>query len=187
MLPILEKPEMLRQALPVSVQGYEKMGELGLVGEKTELIRGVIFEKMSKSPLHSGLIRKFIRALHAALDDRHFISSEQPLRLSDSCPEPDVAVIRGNEDEYLRQHPAFAQLVIEVAVSSETLDREKGAIYAEAGIPEYWLVLPDRQVIERFSAPVQGNYRDHFVAAAADLCRSVEFPCLQVRLGEWLA
>jgi len=40
MLTILDEPEMRRHALPLSVSGYEKMGELGLIEEKTELIRG---------------------------------------------------------------------------------------------------------------------------------------------------
>ena len=46
---------MLRHAIPLSVVAYERMGGLGLVDGKTELLRGVIFEKMSKSPLRSAL------------------------------------------------------------------------------------------------------------------------------------
>ena len=186
MLAILERPEMRRHALPVSVPGYEKMGELGLIDESTELLRGVIFEKMSKSPLHSGLTRRFIRAVAEAIDTRHFISSEQPLRLADSCPEPDLAVVEGAEEDFMTRHPGTARLVIEISLSTETLDREKAAIYAEAGIPEYWIVLPARNAIEVFTRPVDGIYSSQQIVAAETACVSSVFPRLTVRLTDWL-
>jgi len=190
MLTILDEPEMRRHALPLSVSGYEKMGELGLIEEKTELIRGVIFEKMSKSPLHSGLIRIFLRTIQAVLDGSlygdHFVSSEQPLRLSDSCPEPDLAIIGGREEDFLFRHPESARLVIEVCLSTEALDREKARIYSEAAVEEYWLVLPEKNRIERFSTPSPGGYGEHTIIPSTESCTSLIFPDLQIRLADWL-
>ena len=190
MLTILDEPEMRRHALPLSVSSYEKMGELGLIEEKTELIRGVIFEKMSKSPLHSGLVRTFLRAIQAILDhNQHgdlFVSPEQPLRLTDSCPEPDLAVICGREEDFMLRHPESARLVVEVCISTETLDREKANLYSEAGVEEYWLVLPEKHRIERFRAPEPGGYQDHVVIPANEICDSIVFPDLQIRLADWL-
>ena len=186
MLAILETPEMRRHAVPVSVAGYEKMGELGLVEEKTELIRGVIFEKMSKSPLHSALIWKCVRALAQALGSIDCIRTEQPLRLKDSCPEPDVAVVEPSPDDYMSRHPSTALLVIEISISSEALDREKISLYAEAGIAEYWLILPERRTTERFSRPSDGRYTGHMITAAGEICASALFPEFQVRLADWL-
>lgn len=50
------------------------------------------------------------------------------------------------------------RLVIEVADSSVRYDREiKAFLYAEAGIPEYWLVnLPDG-VIQQYQKPTQAE------------------------------
>jgi len=186
MLAILDKPEMRLHALPLSVKVYEKMGELGLVDEATELIRGVIFEKMSKSPLHSGLIRRFVRRVNDVLDTGSFVSSEQPLRLTDSCPEPDLAVIQGDEREFMKNHPTTARFIVEISISSEAVDREKAAIYAEAGVLEYWIVLPGRGVIEQFSEVTTGGYGQHGVVPAGEVCTSREFPALQVRLADWL-
>lgn len=186
MLAILETPEMRRHAVPVSVAGYEKMGELGLVEEKTELIRGVIFEKMSKSPLHSGLIEFFTDALRQALPAGHRVRTEQPLRLRDSCPEPDLSVVDSTPQELARQHPSTALLVIEISISSEALDREKISLYAEAGIAEYWLILPERRTIERFSQPSDSRYSSHSITPAAELCASGLFPEFQLRLADWL-
>src|SRR5206468_4016924 len=55
--------------------------------------------------------------------------------------EPDAAVIPGAIEDYDREHPRAALLVAEVSDSSLKQDRlTKGAIYAAAGIPEYWIV-----------------------------------------------
>ena len=182
MLAILEKPEMRRHALPVSVAAYERMAELGLVDEKTELIRGVIFEKMSKSPLHSGLIQYLTELLQPHLPDGCAVRTEQPLKMRDSCPEPDIAVVTGHARQFLREHPATARLIIEIAVSSEALDREKAAIYAEAGVGEYWIVLPDRSVIERFTQPGTTCYARHESFISGETASSITFPAFEVNL-----
>ena len=182
MLAILEKPEMLRHALPLSVAAYERMAELGLVDEKTELIRGVIFEKMSKSPLHHFLLETISDILKSTLPDTLRLRNEAPLSLADSSPEPDIAVVPGPRPRYRYQHPTTARLIIEIAVSSEALDREKAAIYAEAGVEEYWIVLPDRAVIERFTLPGTAGYALHEVISAGDVAASLTFPAFEVNL-----
>jgi Uma2 family endonuclease len=76
-------------------------------------------------------------------------------------PEPDLAVVRGDDHLYENQHPGpnDVGLIIEVAESSPNRDRGlKREIYARAGIPAYWVVnLVDRQ-IESYSDPVGGEY-----------------------------
>ena len=65
-----------------------------------------------------------------------------PLALGEhSEPEPDIAVVAGEPEDYLAAHPATAALVVEVADSSLRLDRRfKAALYAQAGLREYWIV-----------------------------------------------
>jgi hypothetical protein len=85
MLTIPDESEMRRYPLPLSVSSYEKMEELGLIEEKIELIRGVIFEKMGKSPFHSGPVRASLRDIQSVLDlHRYFVSPGKLMRLSDS-------------------------------------------------------------------------------------------------------
>ena len=81
---------------------------------------------------------------------------------SNSRPEPDVTLLRWRDDYYAnaRPTPQDVLLVIEVAESSVQRDRTvKGPLYAEAGIPEYWIVNLQDQVIEVYSNPVKGEYK----------------------------
>ena len=81
----------------------------------------------------------------AALDRQHILRVEQPFTLADSEAEPDLAV--GNRDDYRLVHPTRAELVVEVAITTEDIDREKTRIYAAAQIPECWLVMPRQKKI----------------------------------------
>ena len=142
-----------------------------MIPEKVELLDGIIVEKMSKSPIHSGTAQKLVRLLNQVVPVSWLVRQEQPITRRYSEPEPDVAVVRGTEDEYFRSHPITAELVIEVAVSSSEIDMEKAAIYAEASVSEYWIVLPEEKRVEIFTAPDGRAYAER---------RTVEFPQVAV-------
>jgi len=60
-----------------------------------------------------------------------------------SVPQPDVAVLAGDEKDLVRRHPSTALLVVEVAVTTVAQDRlTKARIYAAAGVSNYWIVSP---------------------------------------------
>ncbi len=73
----------------------------------------------------------------------------------ESEPEPDISVVAGDPRDYRDAHPQRPALVVEVALSRLSFDREhKGSLYARAGIADYWIVnLPDRRV-EVYRDPV---------------------------------
>ena len=98
--------------------------------------------------------------LGTMVDGKLHIRSEQPLTLSDSEPEPDLAVVSGDINEYRSRHPSTASFVIEVALNSEAVDRRKAEIYAAAGVLEYWIVLPSSKSIAVFRSPSAGLYRE---------------------------
>ena len=129
-------------------RGYRTLGELGLIPKNTELLYGQVYQKMSKSPLHSALVRRLLRLLRQVLPDGFFLSSEQPITCSDSEPEPDIAVIRASEEDFWREHPKTAELVIEVCLTSHDYARSKLRAYAGAGVKEVWFVLAQEKQIE---------------------------------------
>ena len=133
MVEILEEPSVRRRAVRVSVETYHRMSEAGMVDRKTELVRGVIIEKRSKSPLHFSLLGILSDHFTATLPHGWHVRQEGPLSLADSEPDPDIAVVAGVRSHYLTRHPATAKLVVEINTSNEKLDREMASVYAEAG------------------------------------------------------
>ena len=77
-------------------------------------------------------------------------------------PEPDVAIVRGTDDDYEHRHPGPTDVGLLVEVSDATLDRdrdEKRPAYARGGIAVYWIInLVDRQV-EVYTDPGPDGYR----------------------------
>ena len=63
-----------------------------------------------------------------------------------SEPEPDLALVA--RADYGSAHPERAYLIVEVAESSLARDRGvKLRIYADCGVPEYWIVDPEAESI----------------------------------------
>jgi len=179
---VLSSPQARERVVPLSVQVYHDLGERGIIAERSELLRGVIFEKMPKSPLHVHLVYFLEELLRKQLPVDFLLRKEDPLTCADSEPEPDLAVVRGRRSEFLTKHPSTAELVVEVSVSTEDTDRIKAEIYAEAGVKEYWLILPDRRRIEIFTQPSATGYAGHNVVS--DIVTSTVLPGFQVNLND---
>lgn len=181
---MLDIPEVRARISPVSVAQYHEFPEFNANQRRTELIRGIIIEKMSKSPLHSGIASALYDWLHPQVPPGFWLRKEEPLTLPDSEPEPDLSLVRGNRALFAAQHPATAALVIEIAVTSAAEDRSLASLYAEAGVDEYWIILPVERRVEVLRRPENGAYLDRsFVEGDATLeCGSL--PAIRVRLAE---
>jgi Uma2 family endonuclease len=160
MVAILEIPEVRQRVSPLTVEEYHQLGEFNENGRRTELIRGIVIEKMSKSPLHRTISSQIYNFFLAQLPAGFSVWKEEPLTLSDSEPEPDVSVVRGGVADFKEAHPKTAELVIEVAVSSPALDRENASLYAEAAVKEYWIVLGLERAVEVYRRPEAGEYKE---------------------------
>jgi hypothetical protein len=159
MVSILDDPAIRAHAHAIRVADYHRMIERVAIGENLELIRGALVEKMSKSSLHSKVVLRLLRWLMRELPPGYFVRPEQPLTLADSEPEPDLAIIAGDDTEIEPGHPTTAEVVIEVCVSSEAIDRVKLGLYAEAGVRECWLLLAEQRLLERHTDPAGTAYR----------------------------
>jgi len=180
---ILEIPEVRQRVSPLSVEEYHRLGEFNERGRRTELIRGVVIEKMSKSPLHSTIGSLLYDPLSPNLPPGYFVRKEEPLTLADSEPEPDIAVIRGARTDFVAAHPSTAELVVEVAVSNPELDRENASLYAEAGVKEYWIILAAARKVEIYRQPKQGVYRARSLLGAKAVLDCGSLPGLSVRIA----
>ena len=149
----------------VSSERYLRLVDEGVLQatDRVELLEGVVVAMSPISPPHAVATEKTAAALRSALGSRAAVRVQQPLHLgSSSVPEPDVAVVPGTHDDYGGGHPTSALLVIEVADSTLVQDRiTKAAIYATAGIPEYWIVNLRDDRVETYRLPdsTAGQYR----------------------------
>jgi Uma2 family endonuclease len=150
----------LEAAFPVrrfSVAEYEQIGRAGILTEddSVELLEGVIVEKKTKHPPHDAMIDLLVQLLQQKLPLGWYPRVQNVLITSDSAPEPDVVVVRGEPRQYMQRHPTAADvaLVIEVADSSLARDRRKRRIYARAGIGQYWIIDLTFNHIEMFAEP----------------------------------
>jgi len=122
---------------------YEWLVEQGFFHpeERLELVEGVIYEMTPQSSFHATGVRTVTRALESIFGERFDVRPQLPfVSGDDSEPEPDVAVVPGDCQDYIHAHPERAVLIVEVAESSLAHDRNrKSRLYARAGIPEYWI------------------------------------------------
>ena len=107
-----------------------------------------------------------------------------PFAASDwSEPELDLAVVR--HDPLRREHPQQVLLLIEVAESSLREDRLlERDIYAEAGVPEYWVIDVNQTVIEVYTQPGPGGYGQVAVLRDGDVLRPTQLPGLEIAVSE---
>lgn len=147
-----------------TVDEYLQMTESGILTEDdaVELIHGQIVEMSPENTPHRATIIKVTRVLVESLDaDTYAVQTQSTLPLDDrNAPEPDLAVLRGTPDD-LMQGELPAALVIEVADTSLERDRTvKQRLYAQAGIPAYWIVNLAAREIEVFTDPQGERYRE---------------------------
>ena len=148
----------------MSVDRYHEMIAAGLLtsDDKLELLEGFLIKKMTVHPPHSYAVRRLSRFLNRLLPINYVLFVQQPITLSDSEPEPDVAVIRGDDPMYVARHPYAddAPIVLEVSDATIRQDRtQKKRIYARAGIETYWIVNLPRERVEVYTEPVGSDYK----------------------------
>jgi len=136
---------------------YDRLVQEGFFapGERVELIDGEIVEMAPQDARHATAIVVGQEALQAAVGSDYHVRVQLPLALgADSEPEPDLALIHGSRRAFATSHPTSSVLVVEVADSSLIYDRErKSEAYAQAKIPEYWIVNLVERLLEVYRDP----------------------------------
>jgi Uma2 family endonuclease len=171
---------------PLSVEAYHTLGEAGLIPKHSELLYGIIYHKMSKSPLRSFLVQLLRDLLHRAVPGGFVVRTEQPITCVDSEPEPDLAVVRGQPGDFRLEHPRTAELVIEVCVTTADYDRSKLRAYATAGVKECWLVLGREKQIEVHRQPGEDQFAERTLHGPGARLTSTAIPSFAVEVSRLL-
>jgi Uma2 family endonuclease len=170
---------------PLRRAEYDKLIELGAFqNERIELLEGLLVPMSPIGPPHSSAVQKLTALFVRGVGNHAAIRIQNPFAaLEVSEPEPDVAVVPPGD--YDTAHPDEAYLIIEVAESSLAVDRAvKLRLYAQCGVPEYWIVnLVDRK-IEVYTTPAGSNYEHMATYEPGQSLRPARFPELEVRVGD---
>ncbi len=135
---------------------YERLVDLGIFhGEPLELIGGQLVVAEPQGSYHSSGLGSAADVLRAALPPGWLVRVQMPVALDDeSEPEPDVALVPGAWADYRSAHPGRPALVIEASVSSLDFDRrDKGSLYARAGLRDYWILDLVARFLEVYRDP----------------------------------
>ncbi len=141
-----------------SVREYHEMIRAGILteGDPVELLDGWLVPKMTKNPPHCVATYLVRRALERIVPQGWYVDSQGAITLATSEPEPDAAIVRGDPRAYVDRHPSpeDVALVVEVADASLHRDRtSKKRLYAQAGIPVYWIVNLVERRVEVYTDP----------------------------------
>jgi Uma2 family endonuclease len=175
-----------------TVDEYHRLIAAGILDEDehVELLEGVITQMSPQGVPHASCIQWLNRYLIRALPDTYVVRPGLPLTLRPrNEPEPDFAVVtEASAREHT--HPSSALLAIEVSSGSLRIDRKvKAAVYSRAGIPGYWIVNVEAQVVEVFTDPdlAGGVYRRVRTVLRTDTLTSEVLPQLSFPLADLFA
>jgi len=149
-----------------------------------ELLKGEVYQMSPIGPKHVHKVAQLDARLQETLKGKAVVLVQSPLRLSeDSEPEPDLLVLKPPLERYQDRLPTPEDvlLLVEVADTSLEFDREaKLPLYAEAGIPEVWLVNLKENLLEAHRDPRGGRYREIRLLSPEEEVSPALFP--EVRL-----
>jgi len=168
---------------PLRRAEYDKLVELGVFeDERIELLEGQLVQMSPIGPPHTGAVQELNMLLVPPLVGRAIVRIQSPFAAHDTSePEPDVTIVPTGD--YHREHPSEACLIIEVAQSSLRLDRgQKQRIYAQAGVPEYWIVNVTDRCIEVYTEPGHEGYASCQVIAHEGSIAPRAFPDVVVEV-----
>ncbi len=153
---------------------WKRLGEANIFppGSRVELINGEIIDMAPIGSNHSGKINRLTQLLVRLVSNQAVVSIQNPVQLGDlSEPEPDLMLLKPNDDFYSSQHPQANDvlLLIEVADSSLKFDQnQKLRLYAMHNISEYWLLNIKDCCIEVYRQPHDGLYAEKNTLRSGD-------------------
>ena len=187
MMNLQPQPRRLR----FSVDEYYKMIELGMLKdyEKSEIIEGELIQKMPIGDKHAFAVDVLAEFFIKNVPDKVRVRIQNPIRISDfNEPEPDVVLADLTKFDGKR-HPRPEETILIVEVSDSTLkyDRDtKLSLYAEAEIPEVWIINLKNNIIEVHQKPSNGIYQLAQIYKSGEAAKSAVLSNLEIEVNKIL-
>lgn len=178
---LLDAPERAR----LSVADFMLLAESGALDTfaKSELIDGDVYFTGARFARHARATTWLLLTLSAQLGKRlggvEVIVGVSIHAANDSMPRPDVVVTDWRGEGAV---PAETiALIVEVSETTRRIDLgRKAAIYAAAGIPEYWVIDLRHDRVRRHADPGASGYAAIDEVPFGEIVEAVTIPGLQV-------
>ena len=171
---------------------YMDMAKAGILkpGERVELVQGEILVMPPIGSDHGAGVTVQLEALMPYAAGRFHLWTQTTVHLGEGISlEPDLALVKYRQDRYAGQHPTAEDifLIIEDAGSSLAYDRNtKSRMYAQAGIPETWVVDLQGRAIERFTGPGREGYLQHVTLRSGERIKPVALSDIELEVNDLL-
>ena len=161
--------------------------------ERLELVEGELISKMGKKRPHVSSLT-LVRGWLEQVFGLRFVNSEAPIDVAPEDnptnePESDLIVLRKDTSHFTSNPRAEdLRLVVEVADTSLHFDLTvKAALYARAGVPEYWVLdIGGRRLLVHRN-PRSGKYADVAVYREQESVSPLAAPQAQFRVADAFA
>lgn len=145
-----------------SVEEYHQMIKAGILSDRqVELLEGKIIEMSPEAPLHRQINDSVAEYLREQFKGYAKVYEAHPITLTNSEPEPDLALVKLPVSDYKSRHPSPSDIYLLIEISDSTLEKDlnqKQNIYAQAGILEYWVIDVKAKKLIVFQQPSPHNY-----------------------------
>ena len=147
-----------------TVADYHRMIATGVLtaDNRVELLDGQVIERVPQDPPHASTTDEGSDYLKVLFAGRAKVWAQLPITLSNySEPEPDIAMVRIDENRYRDRHPNPANIFLLVEIADTTLISDlthKAKLYAQADVPEYWVISVKKRQATIFRNPEAGRY-----------------------------
>lgn len=173
----------------ITLDEYHQMGEDGvfLENNRVELIEGEILEMAPIGGEHVWIVANLHNYLAREYADKLFVFSQSPIELSNFTePLPDLVATQLPSSPR-RERPITLTntlFVVEVSVTTLRHDRDrKLPLYAQAGIPEVWIVDVNNETVTVYSRPEGNLYKQTDTYKRGEAVRSTTVPGLTVPMN----
>jgi Uma2 family endonuclease len=186
----LQQPTAALIPAKITLEQYHRMIDAGILDDcRVELLHGIIVEMSPEGISHASKRTNAQEHIGKVLGDRVQLRIGAPITLPNgSEPEPDIAVVMRQEEGYGTHHPYPEDIYWVMEYSNTSLDKDLGVkaeIYAEVGIPEYWVSNLKKNVLIVFRDPVDGKYqsRQEFTSGSIS---PLAFPDVAIDIAQFL-
>jgi Uma2 family endonuclease len=176
---------MAIQSRSLTIDDLQRMRDAS--NDRFELIEGELFVTPSPSPLHqdiSGNLYTLVRSVVFASGRGRVFFAPLDVRLAENTiVQPNLIVILSDRSVLTEARVEGAPSLAVEIISPSTSDYgrvTKRNLYAQYGVPEYWIVDPDAETVTICSDPQDGRYRTE--QATSDVAISATIPGLSADL-----